>query len=198
MLQFKGSFVNLFGIIIFVRIVYQGKTKKGLDIVVRYPEKGDGQKMREYINELSKERTFIRYQGEQETLENESKYLDSILKNIEEKRSVHLFVFYNDSLISASDIKMMDKTEKHIGVFGIAVLKEFRGQGLGKFLMDLVFEEARKNLKGLKIVTLEVYAKNSIARRIYQNFGFKEYGLLPNGIVRDENYDDAILMYKNV
>jgi len=181
-----------------MKIVYQGKTKSGKEILIRYPKVGDEQEMLRYINELSKERTFIRYQGEEETLENESKYLQSVLENIKQHKSISLFVFYDKRLISASDIKMKDKTEKHIGIFGIAVLKEFRGDGIGKLLMDLIFAEARKVLAGLEIVTLEVYAKNMIARRIYEGFGFKQYGLLPKGIFRSNEFEDAIFMYKNV
>ncbi len=180
------------------KIVYSGKTKKGLEIVIRYPQKGDEKEMWRYINELSKEKTFVRFQGEEILFDEESKYLNAQLEKIADRKSVTLLVFCKNELVAISGINMMDKTEKHIGVFGISVAKEFRNEGIGKLLMDLLFEEARKNIPDLKIVTLEVYQKNSIAKRIYEGFGFKQYGLLPEGIMRDNAFEDAILMYKNI
>jgi ribosomal protein S18 acetylase RimI-like enzyme len=181
-----------------MKIVFQGKTKTGKEIIIRYPEISDLDEMLKYINKLSDEKTFIRYQGEHETLESEIKYLKSSLKAIENKKAVHLIVCYNNKLIAVSGIDMLDKTEKHVGIFGITVAKEYRGEGIGKLLMDLILKEAEKEIPGLKIVTLEVYAKNSIAKSIYERLGFKQYGLLGNGIFRGGVFEDAILMSKNI
>ena len=53
----------------FGKVAYQGKTSKGKELIIRYPNKDDAQLMREYINTLSEERTFIRFQGEKVSLE---------------------------------------------------------------------------------------------------------------------------------
>lgn len=181
-----------------MKIVYQGKTKTGKEIVVFYPQKSDLKEMLRYINELSDEKTFVRYQGEHETLESETKYLSSRLESIESKRAVHLLALSNNKLIAAADVHMKDKTEKHIGILGISVAKDFRGEGLGKLLMELILKEAEKEIPNLKIVTLEVYSTNDIAQKMYEKFGFERYGLLPKGITRNEKFEDAILMYKNI
>lgn len=181
-----------------MKVVYQGKTKKGKEIIIRYPEKGDERRLWEYVNKLSKEKTYISLQGEKISLKEELKYLGNQLKTIENKKCVHLFVFCNDELISASDVHMKEKTEKHIGIFGIAILKDFRGEGIGKLLMELVLKEAEKELPDLKVVTLEVYETNSIAQNLYREFGFVEYGRLPNGITRNNSFEDGLFMYKNL
>jgi ribosomal protein S18 acetylase RimI-like enzyme len=181
-----------------MKIVYQGKTKTGKEIIIRYPEIGDELKLWEYINKLSKEKTFVRLQGEEVSKEDEAKYLNNLLLKIKEHQCVHLLVFCGDELISASGIEMRDKTEKHLGIFGIAILNGFRGEGLGKLLMDLILKEAEKEISDLKIVTLEVYSTNSIAQSLYQKMGFVQYGLLPKGISRAGTFEDAILMYKNI
>jgi len=181
-----------------MKIIYQGKTKKGKDVLIRYPQVGDEVEMLSYINQLSQERTFIRYQGEQESLENEIKYLNSILGNLKNNKAVHLLVFSQERLIAASDVHMLDKTEKHLGIFGIAVSKDFRGEGVGKLLMKLVLKEAEKEIADLKIITLDVYQTNLIAQNLYKEFGFVEYGTLPNGVARNNTFEDRVLMYKNV
>lgn len=181
-----------------MKIIYQGKTKTNKDITVRYPEMNDLNELLDYINTLSDEKTFIRYQGEHETLDSEKAYLEKRLKDIEDKKSVNLLVTCDNKIIGISDINMHDKTERHIGLFGISISKEFRGEGIGTLLMDLVLKEAEKELNGLEIIILEVFSSNSIARKIYLKMGFIEYGILPEGIFRDNSFEDTILMYKNM
>ncbi len=181
-----------------MKIVFQGKTKTGKEIVVRYPEMGDLIQMLNFINSVSDEKTFITYQGEHETLESEEKYLIKRLGEINEKRTVQLLAFCGNELVGSSYIQLMDKTEKHVGVFGLIVSKEFRGEGVGKILMELVEKEAKKNLPRLKLITLQVYSTNEIARSLYKKRDFVEYGMLPKGITRTGKFEDAVLMYKDI
>lgn len=180
------------------RIVYQGKTARGLEIVVRYPVKEDLEILRNYINTLSKERTYIRFQDEQLTKKEESKYLDTLLKRIKKREAVSLLAFNNGNLIALTDINLKDKIESHVGGFGITVAKEFRNQGIGKLLMDLVFREGKKQMPKLEIVTLGVFANNPVARKMYKKFGFREYGRLPEGIKHKNCSVDHLYLYKKV
>jgi ribosomal protein S18 acetylase RimI-like enzyme len=181
-----------------MKIIYQGKTKKGKEVIIRYPEMGDLEEMLSFINNLSDEKTFVRYQGEHETPESEKKFLENKLEAITNKKAVLLLVFQNGKLVANGGVHMMDKTEKHTGELGISVSKDFRGEGIGKILMDLIIKKAEKELTGLKIIVLNVYANNEIARKLYKEMGFTEYGLLPGGISRAGGYEDNVLMYKNI
>lgn len=181
-----------------MRIIYQGKTNTGKEITIRYPMMADLEKLLNFINEISDEKTFIRYQGEHETKESEGKWLKGRLEEIENKKTVHLLAFSGNILAGASEIHLRDKTEKHIGVLGITIAKTFRGEGIGKALTDLIIKEAIQELKGLKMITLEVYSTNEIALNLYKKMGFVEYGRLQNGIARDGKFENAILMVKNI
>ena len=64
------------------KIVYKGKTKKGREILIRYPERRDTPILLDYFNILSKEFTFIRFQGEQLSLKEEEKYMNDLLKKM--------------------------------------------------------------------------------------------------------------------
>ncbi len=181
-----------------MKVIYQGKTKTGKAILIRYPQIGDEKEMWRYINELSKEKTYVRFQGEEVSLKDEIEYLNSQLKKIKDKKVITFLTFYQNELVAISDINMSDKTERHTGALGISVVKDLRGEGVGNVIMDLILKEAKKELPELKIVTLEVYSTNDIAQKMYQKFGFVQYGLLPNGIMRGGSFEDAILMYKNI
>lgn len=180
------------------RIVFQGKTLAGKDFVIRYPQDGDAPKMCDYINALSKEKTFIRFQGEQVSVEEEERYLSGQLGRIREGKTVQLFVVCDDKIVGISGIDLKDKTESHEGVFGISVAKEFRGEGLGKELMRLVIEEAEENLIGLKVITLGVFESNVVGLEMYKKFGFVEYGRLPEGSRYGDKYVDVVFMYRRI
>ena len=179
-------------------IVFSGMTTKGVPVVIRYPKKDDLLEMWGMINELSKERTFIMYQGEEISLQDESEYLSSQLEKIEKRRSVQLLAFCDDLLVGIASVDFKDKIERHIGVFGVSVIKAFRGKGIGTQLMREVFCEAIRIQPGLEIMILWVFANNPLAITMYERFGFREYGRLPRGIKFEHGYVDRISMYKSL
>lgn len=180
------------------KIVYQGNTKSGKPIVVRYPTQQDTQLILDYINTLSLEKTFIRFQGEQLTLDEETKYMNDFLSKMSRRKAVKLLVLHDDKLIGISDVNMEDKISSHVGVFGITIAHGFRKDGIGQLLMKLTIDEAKKHLIGLKIITLGVFSNNPLAQNIYTKMGFREYGRLPEGVKHKEKYVDHIWMYLKV
>ncbi|MDO8429284.1 MAG: GNAT family protein [Candidatus Daviesbacteria bacterium] len=178
------------------------KEKKGFKIprklIIRYLTKDDAEAMWEYINVLSKEQTFITFQGEQISLEDETKYLIGQLENIKNQKSVQLLVFIEKKMVGVSGIEMKAKIEGHVGKFGISIAKEFRGQGIGKMLMEAVLNEAKANLPALKIVELDVFANNPLAIQLYEKLGFQKFGELPEGVLHRGEYVGHIYMYKRV
>lgn len=180
------------------KIIYQGKSKSGREIIFRYPTKDDLELLVDYINTLSKEKTFIIFQGEQVSLEEEKKYLDEQLKGIKEGKIVQLLAFSDGKLIGNTQINLKDKATKHTAVFGISIAKEFRGEGTGALLMEKIIAEAKESLKGLKIITLTCFANNEAAKRLYEKMGFIEYGKLPKGLIHKDQFIDHVYMFKEV
>lgn len=175
------------------------KEKIGEDeVVIRYPKNGDSPAMCEYINALSQEKTFITFQGEVINPEDEEKYLQSQLKHIEEKKVAQLLLFVNGKLSGISEVKMFDRIKAHVGLFGITIANEQRGKGFGKLLMQNVINEAKNNLIGLKIITLDCFAENEKALSLYKSFGFMEYGRLPEGNLYKDGFSEDVSMYLKV
>ncbi len=180
------------------KIVYQGKLKSDREVIIRYPLESDLHSFCDYINTLSKEQTFILWQGEQITLEEEKKYLDTQLAKISKNTTVQLLAFSDNKLVGNTQINLKDKVEKHVGVLGISLAKDFRGEGLGTLLMEKIIEEAKENLKGLKIITLQCFANNEVAKKLYLKMGFVEFGVLPKGLIYQDQFIDRVYMYKVV
>ena len=180
------------------KIVYEGQTNKGLKFILRYPKESDLKFLLDFINEASAERTYIRHQGDRITYEEERKFLDKILEDIESKKAVHLLVLVGEKLAGNCGVVLHNQITSHVGSIGIIIGKKFRGMGLGKILMEKVMEEAEKKLPGLKIFRLGCFALNKVALNLYKELGFKEYGKLPDGFSYREGYADELLMYKKI
>jgi len=80
----------------------------------------------------------------------------------------------------------------HVGRLGMGVLKDFRGRGIGRQLLEATIAKARE--RGLEKIELSVYATNLSAIGLYRNFGFQEEGRKKRGRLVDGIYDDVILM----
>lgn len=179
-------------------IIFETTTKTRKSIIFRYPTINDAEILKNYINKLSAEKGFILFQGEQKTLEEETKWLTEKIEQINKNECVFIMAFIENKFVGSSEIELKPLARKHIGGFGITVVKEYRGEGIGNLLMDLVIKESIKNMQDLKIIQLECFASNPIAPNLYKKMGFIEYGRLPGGLKRQKEFVDEILMYKLV
>jgi ribosomal protein S18 acetylase RimI-like enzyme len=180
------------------RIVAELRTPHGDEIVIRYPAAEDCEAMWEYINALSAERTFLTVQGEAVSLDDERAYVQRQLERIERREEVQLGVWCGGKLAGLSNVGLKANVSAHVGVFGIAIARPFRGRGIGSLLMRAIWDEAKKELPQLRVVTLEGFGNNPLAKAMYEKFGFVEYGRLPEGVVHRGQYVDSVWMYRNV
>ena len=80
----------------------------------------------------------------------------------------------------------------HVGVLGMALLPEFRRQGIGGRLIRQTLDAARAF--GLRRVELTVRESNVVAIELYKKIGFATEGLQRNRILVDGAYENLILM----
>jgi RimJ/RimL family protein N-acetyltransferase len=172
-------------------------TRDGQEVVVRYLKASDAPALHKFINALSEEKIYLRHQGERVSLPEERKYVARQLGKIKKKTGVHLLLFVDGELAGGSSVDMKDMTHAHVGRFGIALTKSFRGRGLGPLLMKSVLAEAAK-LPGIRIVELELFGANKVAHALYRKMGFREYGKIPGGVRHRGRYVDEVFMYKKI
>lgn len=179
------------------KIVKTFTTKKGKEIVIRYPKWEDLEELTFYVNKLSKEDTFVIFSVEKITKEEEGKTLASWFLAMEKGDKVVLGCFYQEKLVCLANVdRNLDsrKRGRHIGGLGISVEKEFRGEGIGFELAKTIIAEAKKKIAGLKMIILDVFEPNKIGQNLYKKLGFKEYGRLSQGVFYEEEYADEIKM----
>lgn len=77
-------------------------------------------------------------------------------------------------------------------VTNIAILPEYRRQGLGRLLLQHVIEDSKSDLE---FISLEVRESNLPAISLYTSFGFEKAGLRKRFYTNP--LEDAIIMTKN-
>lgn len=182
-----------------MKILRRIELRDGMEVVIRSPKRNDAVKALRYINTLVKEtpppmiladRTY--------NLKEERKVVKEILDDIKKKKSVFVVAEFNGKIIGTCGIKQKEMRRSHLGELGIAVLRDFRGKGLGKEMMSIVIDNSKETIKGLKKLRLDVYADNKNAMRLYKKFGFRVIARLPKDIKWGKIYMDAFLMEKRL
>jgi ribosomal protein S18 acetylase RimI-like enzyme len=81
---------------------------------------------------------------------------------------------------------------QHAGSLGMGVHPAYRGQGLGRRLLQACIDKAWR--KGLVRIELEVRADNARAIRLYERLGFFHEGIRRRALCFDGQYFDALAM----
>jgi ribosomal protein S18 acetylase RimI-like enzyme len=85
------------------------------------------------------------------------------------------------------------KDQHKAQVASLYVPPEWRGQGVGRALMEEIIARARR-LEGLEEVRLDVVTTNTAAVALYRSLGFEVYGTDPCTLKDGERYWDEYLM----
>jgi ribosomal protein S18 acetylase RimI-like enzyme len=168
-------------------------SKKGRKIEIREIQEKDYVELRNFINSLVRENTYI-LKNIPIDEEGELNYVRRCLEEIKRKERVHLVAVYKNKIVGAAEIRRKRFKEKHVGVLGISVRKNYRNEGIGKILMSEVIKRSKK--LGIKLVILDVFKINKPAIALYEKFGFKKYAELPKALKHKGRYISALSMYK--
>lgn len=144
----------------------------------------------------------LQIDGETENLDREPgeafidpKGFQSIIKaDTESPRNIFLVAETNGRLVGFSRCAGNDlKRFRHKVEFGVGVLEEFWGYGIGKNLLHESISWADENQ--IKKITLHVMETNESARRLYEKLGFEVEGILKNDkLLSDGNFYNMIVM----
>lgn len=175
------------------------KNHNGDRVVIRYVDKHDVEVLHKYINQLSKEQTFISYQGEEISMEEEQKHVEDVVKKISDGVQVKLLLLINGEVCGVSEVGLLRRSAmSHVGGLGLSLSSHVRGRGLGRLMIETTIKEAVDKLNGLRMIELTVFATNDIARNLYKSCGFVDGGIIPERILHRGKYVDEYFMYKKL
>lgn len=126
------------------------------------------------------------------TIELEAEFLQ---EKFESENEIEIGAFVDGRLVGTAGISSVGAyfKIKHRADFGISVLKEYWGLGIGGALTDACVECARK--AGYTQLELSVVSENQSAVALYKKKGFIEHGRNPRGFnSRYSGYQELIMM----
>ncbi len=172
------------------------KNGKMEQIIIRAPKESDLMGVWKFYNKAIKETEFLS-RITPVKLKDERKWLERAINDMKKKNSAYLLAECDGKIIaSANANRELSEVNRHIGDFGICILQEYTGCGIGTKITAHILELARKDMK-IEIAKLSVYHKNKIAQGLYKKMGFKYAGKIPKGVKRGKGrYMDNITMYK--
>lgn len=171
-------------------------SKNGKEIEIHLPSLERTKALLEFVNRLTKEDTYLSLTGNAKTFEEEENWVKNAILNMKSGRSFMVWAVYGNRIIGSSDVNRGGTRDFHVGKIGLMVDKDFRRDGIGKYILEFILNKAKQ--MDIKIVALDSFSDNEIAISLYRKMGFKEYGCLPNGLYRQKKYSDRIEMYKKL
>ena len=162
------------------------KPVEGLEI--RYTELSDGKYLKEWLQEPGVLRWFPMY--------DEVEIDDAVGRWVGFSRyKCSLTAVLNGVPVGLATLYLQPyKKLAHQCEFGIIVGNYKRGQGIGSQLLSSVIHLAKERF-GIKLIHLQVYTDNP-AKRLYERFGFKDFGEQKHWIKEDEGYVGRSFMEK--
>lgn len=168
--------------------------KNNENCVIRSCDENDAEKLIEVNLKTREETDFLLSYPEEFvlTVEDEREFLKSFC---ESDNSVRICAETGGKLVGSAGIERVGNRIKnsHRAYFGIGVIKEYWGIGIGKALTLACIECAKS--AGYKQLELDVISDNTSAYNLYKSVGFVEYGKNPKGFcTKDGKYQELILM----
>jgi RimJ/RimL family protein N-acetyltransferase len=183
--------INLFN-----RPVANFTSKSGKKINVYLPTIDRLPELLKFVNRLVAEDTYLNLSGRAKTFLEEERWLKGTLTEIKTGKNMLFWACHEDTIVGSVNILHGYERSWHVGKIGLMVDRDFRREGIGKFLLEFILEKAKDF--DIKTATLEVFSDNLPAISLYENVGFRVYGRLPNGLFRKGKFSDTIEMSKKV
>ena len=168
--------------------------KNGKEAWLRNGDSLDGEAVFEVFNATHAETDYLLSYPDENSFdpEQEAKFLEEKTKSPNEIEIVALVDGKIAGMAGIESVGTKDKV-KHRAEFGISVLKEYWGLGLGKALTEACIQCARD--AGYMQLELNAVAENERAIALYESLGFREFGRNPRGFKsRISGFQELIYM----
>ncbi len=170
------------------------KLKDGMECRLRNAAEADGQALLDLFRLTHGETDFLRSYPDEKVYD-AVRESDVLKEKSESENEIEMLAEVDGRIVGSAGISAVGSKYKvrHRAEFGISVVKDFWGLGIGRALTAACIECARK--AGYVQLELNVVAENERAAEMYKKFGFVEFGRNPKAFnSRVSGYQEVIYM----
>ena len=152
----------------------------GVELLVRNAVASDARALRDIMQRTHAETDYLLSYPDEQSVDDEQEA--RLLAETERSdNEVELVAVVDGEIVGSAGVAAVGSRRKvaHRARFGISILKEYWGMGIGRVLMEASIDCARQ--AGYTQLELEVVADNERAVLLYRCAGFEEYGRNPRG-----------------
>ena len=152
----------------------------GVELLVRNAVASDARALRDVMQRTHAETDYLLSYPDEQSVDEEQE-ARALAETERSDNEVELVAILDGRIVGSAGITAVGSRRKvvHRARFGISILKEHWGMGIGRVLMESCIDSARR--AGYTQLELEVVADNKRALSLYRRAGFEEYGRNPRG-----------------
>lgn len=152
----------------------------GVELLVRNAVASDARALRETTQLTHAETDYLLSYPDEQSSDDEQD-ARSLEETERSGNEVELVAIIGGQIVGSTGVSAVRSRRKvaHRACFGISILKEYWGMGIGRVLMEASIDCARQ--AGYTQLELEVVADNERAVSLYRSAGFEEFGRNPRG-----------------
>lgn len=162
-------------------------------VIIREVNRSDAKALVEYLNVIGGESDFLTFGLGQfgKSVEQEENFIEDILvaDNV-----LFIIAEVNGKVLGVLNFSggIRERTA-HVGEFGVSVLKESWGKGIGEQLIKYLISWS-KDSGVIRKINLRVRSDNARAIHLYKKLGFLEEGIIKRDFLINGEFYDSIMM----
>ncbi|MBQ3281823.1 MAG: GNAT family N-acetyltransferase [Eubacterium sp.] len=168
--------------------------KDGRDCLLRNGTAEDGKAVHDCFDKAHEETDFLLTYPDENSFD-EQQEAEFLQSKTDSDNEIEIIAVVNGIVAGTAGIESIGSKDKikHRAEFGISILKDYWGLGIGRALTDACIECAKR--AGYLQLELNVVADNKSAISLYESEGFVEYGRNPRGFrSRYTGWQEVVLM----
>lgn len=152
----------------------------GVELLVRNAVASDARALHETMQRTHAQTDYLLSYPDEQSVDDEQE-ARSLEETERSGNEVELVAIIDGRIVGSAGVSAVRRRRKvaHRARFGISILKEYWGMGIGRMLTDVSIDCARQ--AGYTQLELEVVADNERAVSLYRCAGFEEFGRNPRG-----------------
>ena len=168
--------------------------KNGTTAQLRNGDFSDGKAVFDNFNQTHAQTDYLLSYPDENSFDAKQE-AEFLRKKTESENEIEILALLDGKVVGTAGITAVGEKYKvkHRAEFGISILEEYWGLGIGRALTKACIECARK--AGYIQLELDVVADNKRAIALYERAGFQEYGRNPKGFrSRQSGFQELVLM----